>query len=205
MSYYHAQDNDDLVIKFKALFGLIQYKIKVPLIKLDENSASIVVKEKVEQGPQEKNIQSEKRKITPNEMLKSFSDMRELLNHVVALHTIIRKFLKKVTVKNLEWQSVIGVGDAAYTGMITGAFWAIKGSIVGLVSNYMKVKVVPNIMITPNFQQAISQTSLKCMIEFRIGHAILAGIKLFKFWKGGKPRFKTKPLSVLSGDKTKSV
>jgi hypothetical protein len=43
------------------------------------------------------------------------------------------------------------------------------------------------------------------MIQFRIGQAMLAGLKLIKFWKGGRPDFKTKPLSVLSEKKPKSL
>ena len=62
---------------------------------------------------------------------------------------------------------------------------------------------MPNISVQPQFQMAISQTSFKCMLQFRIGHAIIAGIKLLKFWKGGRPHFKSKSLSGLSSqDKT---
>ena len=56
------------------------------------------------------------------------------------LHVIVRKFFKKVSVKRFEWHSMIGVGDAAHTGMATGALWAIKGSIVGLIKSLFKIE-----------------------------------------------------------------
>lgn len=204
IDYYHGNHNDHLKITFKTLFGLIKYKINIPVIKVAEDSPSLIVEEKIEAGPKEKDKQQDTKKFTAEEMLQSFQDMQMLLKHVAGFYKIIRSFLRKVTVSNFEWNSRIGVGDASYTGMLTGAFWAVKGSIIGLVSSFMNVKTNPIIMITPEFNRALAETSFRCMIHFRIGHAIFVGIKLIKYWKGGRPRFKTKPLSILS-NKAKSV
>ncbi|WP_077214247.1 DUF2953 domain-containing protein [Bacillus dakarensis] len=205
IDYYHGQNNDHLEIKFKALLGLIQYKLNVPVMKMDDDSPSLVVKEKVEAGPNEKDKAQDTKKFTPEEMLDSFKDVNQLLKHVVGLYKIVRWFLSKTVVTKMEWNTVVGVGDAAYTGMICGAFWTVKGSLIGLVSTLMKVKTIPQIMVTPNFNATMGQTSFKCMIMFRIGHAMFAGIKLIKYWKGGKPRFRTKPLAHFSQNKTKSI
>jgi hypothetical protein len=202
---YHGQDNDYLKLEFRAWFGLIRYKREIPLIKLDENSPTIVMKQEQQMGHKEKSKKKETKQYSAEDLFNSFKDTKEILTHVIGLHKIIRSFLKKITIKEFEWFTVAGTGDAAYTGMLIGALWAIKGSIVGLISHHMKLKVMPNITITPNFQRAYSQTTLRCMIHFRIGHAMLAGIKLVKYWKGGKPKFRSKALSVFSGDKTKSV
>ena len=105
----------------------------------------------------------------------------------------------------MEWHSVIGVGNAALTGTLTGALWSVKGGVLGVISNYMRLKDMPNLSITPSFQKAYSQTQLSCMIQFRIGYAMVAGLKLVKFWKGGKPKFKTKPLSFISKDKSNTL
>lgn len=206
LTYYHHQDNDDLKIEFKIWFGLIKYKINVPLIKVDENSPSIVIKQNTQQskevgGPAE----NETKQFSVHDLLNTMRDAKEILEHVFKLHSIVRKFLKKVTIKKLEWNSLIGLGDAAHTGMIVGAFWAIKGSFIGLLSHYMKLKENPKISIVPHFQQTISQMHIKCIFQFRIGNAILAGIKLIKFWRGGLPKFRTKPLSTLSSEKSKSI
>jgi hypothetical protein len=203
--YYHARDNDHLKLKFRAWFGLIRYTLDVPLIKIDDDSPTIVVKEKVQKGAQEKQIQEDTKQYSADDLQNGINDWKKLLTHVFKLHKIIRMFLKKVSIKNLEWHSVIGIGDAAHTGMITGALWAAKGSLIGLISHYILLKEMPKIIITPHFQQVVSQTRLTCIIQFRVGHAMLAGVKLVKFWKGGLPHFKTKPLSVLSQDKTNQV
>lgn len=203
--FNHARDNDHLKLKFRVWFGLIRYTLDVPLIKMDDDSPTIVVKEIVKKGTQEKQIQEDTKRFSEDDLLNSISNWKSLLAHVVKLHKIIRMFLKKVSVKNLEWHSVVGLGDAAHTGMIIGALWTAKGSLIGLVSHYILLKEMPKIIITPHFQQFVSQTHLTCIIQFRVGHAILAGVKLVKFWKGGLPHFKRKPKSVLSSDKTKHV
>ncbi|MBP2241409.1 hypothetical protein J2Z40_001972 [Cytobacillus eiseniae] len=199
--YYHNNDNDHLKIECKAWFGLIKYKKDIPLIKVDDNSPTIVMKEEKSAGEQE----IETKQYSAKDLLNSMQDTNEILNHVISLHKIVRKFLKKISVKRFEWHTMFGLGDAAYTGMLTGGLWAVKGSMIGLLSNYMKLKESPYMTITPQFQFAVSQTIISCIFQFRIGHAIVAAFKLIKYWKGGKAKFKTKPLSALSNDKTKSV
>ncbi len=203
--YYHNNDNDHLKIEFKAWFGLIKYKKEIPLIKIDDHSPSIVTKGTKAFGPLGGTEKKDTNQYSAKDLLNSLQDTKELLTHVVSLHRIVRNFLKSISIKEFSWHTMIGIGDAAYTGMLTGAFWALKGSVIGLISHYMKLKAVPAITITPQFQFAVSQTVISCIIQFRIGHAMVAGIKLIKYWKGGMASFKTKPLSALSNDKTKSV
>ena len=203
INYYHRNDNDDLKIEFRAWFGLIKYKKEIPLIKVDDDSPSIILKGKTKMGPQESESDMTVNQITPRKVLSSLKNFREILEHVIRFNVVLRKFLRKITIKEFHWSTVVGVGDAALTGMLTGSLWAVKGSIIGLLSRYFQMKEIPKIMILPQFQQMIIQTELSCMFQFRIGHAIVAGLKLVKFWKGGLPHLEKN--TVLSDEKTKSV
>lgn len=205
LDYFHGNDNDHLTMTFKAWGGLITYKIEVPVIKIDDDSPTLVAETKVKTGKDETVKNEKTEQIDHNDMLNSLRDFKQLLTHIAGLHTIVRKFLKKITVSQVKWHSLVGVGDAAATGVLTGALWAAKGGIIGVLSHYMKLKEMPVMSITPSFQYAVSQTSFSCIFKVRVGHAILAGIKLVKYWKGGWPEFKTKPLSALSGDKTNTI
>jgi len=51
--YFHFQDDDSLKIECKAWLGLIKYKLNVPLIKVDDNSPTVVIKEEVQSGSTE--------------------------------------------------------------------------------------------------------------------------------------------------------
>lgn len=201
LDYYHGNDNDHLKLEFKIWFGIIKYKKEIPLIKIDDNSPTLVVKGKTKLGKDEKTLNEDEKQIDKKDIFHTLNDAKELLQHVVKFHHIARNFLRKVNVKRVEWHTVIGVGDAAYTAVATGGIWAIKGSIIGIISHYMKLKEMPRMTVTPYFQYRVTQTRFRCMIHFRIGQAMLAGLKLIKFWKGGRPDFKTKPLSVLSEKK----
>ena len=189
LKYYHHKDDDHLKIECRLWFGLIRFKKQIPLIKVDDDSPSIILKETGKSNEEPKN-NDKVHKITPQKLINSLKNFREILEHVFQLNIIIKSFLKKVSIQKFEWQSTIGIGDAVYTGVAAGALWSIKGSIIGVLSNYLRMKEMPKLMVQPNFQQMITSTDLSCMIQFRIGYAILAGLKLVKWWKGGLPHFK---------------
>jgi hypothetical protein len=194
INYFHHNGNDDLKIEFRIWFGSIKYKLNVPLIKVDDDSPGLIIKRTSNMGDSPTTAEKSEHKvdhIDKGDLIANMKNMKELLHHVFNLHVIVRKFFKKVTIKQFDWHSLIGVGDAAQTGVVSGALWAIKGGLIGLLSHYIKLKKMPNLTVTPHFQVHSIQTRLSCIFQFRIGHAILAGIKLIKFWKGGRPHFKT--------------
>ena len=85
------QDNDSFKVKLRAWFGLIRYTPDIPLIKIDDDSPSIVTEEETKTGKDE-NLTSKKRsQIFPEDLLEGFKDTEKLLKHVVSLHTIIQK------------------------------------------------------------------------------------------------------------------
>lgn len=199
INYYHRKDDDDLSIELRAWFGLVRYKKHFPLIKVDDQSASIIVKEKSKKTAAEET----ENKISVEDVLNNLKNYQEILEHVVQFNRIVRRFLNTIAVKRFDWQSIIGVGDAARTGTAAGVLWTIKGSITGLISHYLRMKTMPQIMVYPHFQQMITQTNLSCMIQFRIGYAIGAGLLIVKFWKGGKSHLKS--TSMRSNEKVKTI
>ncbi|MDQ0231047.1 DUF2953 domain-containing protein [Metabacillus malikii] len=198
----HVGDDDRFKIKARAWFGILRYTIDIPFVKVDENGPNLIIKQKQKVGKEKKNhkVKESKEKVTPEESFHFFHDVKAIMEHIVGIHKIIRRFLKKVKVKKLEWHSQIGIGDAAHTGVLTGAVWSIKGGVIALIRQYMKVTITPVVSITPEFNQICSRTKLECMIQFRIGQAMLAGIQFIKYWRGGKPKLKSKPLSTFSNE-----
>ncbi|MFD1739330.1 DUF2953 domain-containing protein [Bacillus salitolerans] len=204
IDYFHTQDNDNMSIMVRLWF--IRYTFNIPLVKIDKESNSLVLKRDSYAGTVKEKKQETEQKVTPTEFINLMKNTQELLQHVVEFHSIVKKFLNKITIQKLEWHSNIGAGDAALTGTLVGAGWSIKGCIIGILSQYMKLKAVPNITITPFFQQMFSHTKLTCIFSFRIGNAILAGLRVVKFWKGGFPSFKSNtPSFIKSEDNEKSI
>jgi Protein of unknown function (DUF2953) len=194
----HVGDNDQFKIKFRAWFGLLRYTINIPLVKIDDDGPNLIVKEEQKVGSENTNHKGKEKKVTPEDVLNSISDIKEIAEHIVELHKILRRFLKKIKIKKLEWHSQFGIGNAAHTGLLTGAAWAIKGSVIGIISQYLRLIATPVVTITPEFNQYCSRTKLQCIFQFRIGQTILAGIQFIKYWKGGRPKFKNKPFSLFT-------
>lgn len=182
--YQHVRDNDEFTIKLSAWFGLLRYTINIPVINVDMDSASVKVKES--KGVSNQTKSEEKRRITPDDMIHIFHKMKRVVEHIVGFHKIIRHFLKKIQVKQFEWNSTIGIGDAAHTGVLVGSCWAIKGSVIGLLTTTLHFRVMPLVTITPDFQEQRAETAILCILRFRIGQAIMTGIKLLRYWKGSK-------------------
>ncbi|MFJ7744381.1 DUF2953 domain-containing protein [Peribacillus sp. NPDC097295] len=197
-SYKRVQKDDLIHMRMTAWFGLFHYIMKVPVIKKDDESASLIVEKETGMLDEQKKESTEK--VTVENLLNGLSDMRTLIHHIVDLHRIIRNFLGKIQVKEFAWHSVVGTKNAAQTGILTGNCWALKGSIIGLLTTYLDFRVMPIYTITPDFYRKQANTSITCIAEFRIGQAILTGIKLLRYWKGGKVSFKSKTLAKFSGD-----
>lgn len=193
----HSQDDDHIKIRFSIWFGLIRYKINVPMVAVDKETPNIVFK-KEKKASISTGESKKKEKFSVKNLLANIHDTKEVIKRVVDMVPILQRFLKKISVTKLEWHSHIGVGDAAHTGVITGIGWSIKGTIMGVISHYLNLKTHPEYSITPSFQVAVSETRLRCMIHFRIGYAMVAGIRVIKSWRGGLPKFKSRTLSKLN-------
>lgn len=183
--FQHAQDDDEWKITFQTLFGMIRYTIHIPLVKIDKESPGVVIAHKETIEAISKGMMK-RSKYTPKEMMDNFQKAKEFAKHVVRLNEIIKKFLGHISITKFEWQTKIGTGNAATTGMIVGLGWSLKYSLLAFFSKYMKLKTSPFFMITPSFHEAASETKFVCMIHFRIGHAMLAGIRMVKYWRGNR-------------------
>lgn len=92
---------------------------------------------------------------------------------------IIFRFLGNINMTTCEWITKIGLQDASITGMLTGIIWAIQSVILGNLSHLILLKTIPTIEVYPLFNNEYFESELHCIISFRIGHVILAGIQVF--------------------------
>jgi hypothetical protein len=205
IEFTHTQDNDHLRATLRA-YKFLSYSIDVPMVKVDKEDGSLQYEK--QQNPSSKAQQSEpidRNKITPTEIINRIQNMYDFLQKVVGLHIIVRIFLRKITVHKFVWNTWIGTGDAAFTGMLTGGVWSLKGNIVGLVGHFMKLKGEPELSVTPFFQQKTSQTKLLCMFSFRIGHAIGAVLRIVKYWKGHSVKLPSGSENPLQNNENPSI
>lgn len=182
----HAKDNDYYRVTFMAWFKLIRYTYEIPVVKVQKDSNTLLVEEK--SGAGENTNKDKWKDYSMEDGLNLLEDVKQFLEHVVGLHTIIRKFLSHIAVRNLKWHTRVGLGDAALSAILVGVVWSAKSGFVHLLDQYMRLKDPPRMTVVPAFQKMWSETIFQCIISFRLGQAILVGLRLVKHWRK-MPRF----------------
>jgi hypothetical protein len=169
ISYQHEKDMDELNIKI-TFWKIISIQKKINLNQLETSNL------------QQKEWMNEKEEPEEDELTEGFiKKAKKTFRLAQNVIPIVNEFLKKITVHSFEWKTKIGSKDASIAGMLTGALWGVKGGIVGVISQRMKLKELPTLTITPLFHQSTISTSLQCMISFRVGKAIYAIMQLVKY------------------------
>ncbi|MRH42848.1 DUF2953 domain-containing protein [Aquibacillus halophilus] len=123
-------------------------------------------------------------KITPNELLNKLRIIKSAIQHILDFKPKALKFIAKISVHQLDWDTKVGTGDASNTGLLTGGIWAVKGGIVGLMVNHMRFITKPNVLVTPYFQHRLVHTEVECILSVRLGQTIYAIIQMIKHFQG---------------------
>ena len=181
---HYSFDGHDHLLKVngKALFGLISIR-KTILPKTDQKNietedASITKKE---QTYQPKDPQSRPR--MADEENSPFEYVEMVFGYLSTFYHMLKNFFKRIKVRQLIWTSEIGTGDAATTGIATGASWAVKGNILAMIRHYFLLETKPQVNVFPDFQNPVLRTNIHCMIQVQVGQTIIAGIKAIRLFR----------------------
>ncbi|MCY8533370.1 DUF2953 domain-containing protein [Bacillus vallismortis] len=201
VEYLHADDNDKLTLKITALFGLIRIKKSIPAIKVNKADGSVDIKQKTKSKVKKS---SSEKKITFDDVQQSIHKIEMILQQVKNLRKISASFLAHLHITKLEWITIVGIQDAAVTGVLTGAVWSVKGGIAAMLYDHLSFVNKPVYEVIPSFQVPVSRTHFQCIFFFRFGHAMLAA---FKFVKYGRELsvFKKNPSSRMTSKNDSSV
>jgi len=84
----------------------------------------------------------------------------------------------RVRLERFIWHTFIGFDDAAETGIVAGAVWALKGIIMATFINNLKVTGPKDLRVITNFDRDILKTEIDCLISVWIGYVLVAGLKM---------------------------
>ncbi|MEK3881500.1 DUF2953 domain-containing protein [Paenibacillus sp. PL2-23] len=180
-------NDDEAIIRVRALYGLLQFKYKVPIMKW--TGTAVKMEEQI--SAKSAGIDTWKQfedEINADKVARSIDRLRDILHMVRDLTGLIRKTMSHVKLTDWRWTTSVGTGDAMWTAMATGAVWSIKTSILGVLSQMVQIKNNPSVSVNPSFNHPAFTTEWSCIAQIRLGYAILAGLQLLvrmKRWKGG--------------------
>jgi len=182
--FTRKNDDDHVEIQFLILNDIIKFNLEIPFIDLInyKDKFSIEIKEKFETGKDETDIKKNKSIITLNKLIEGYkraSKMKEMLG------TMLIYLSDKIVIRRLNWDTRIGLDDAALTGISTGILWTFKNLIISFILNHKEIKDL-NIDIVPEFNSLVLETDFYCIIKLKMVYIIIAGLNGIKVKiKGG--------------------
>ncbi|CAM3967862.1 DUF2953 domain-containing protein [Paenibacillus alkaliterrae] len=179
--------NDDAELNVRALFGLIRYRYKIPIIQF--TGSSVEIKEQVSSSSAGINTWKQfNDDIDAEKVVNAIDKMKTILQMTRNLTGWVRRTLTKVRLDEWKWSTSVGTGDAMWTAMATGFVWSVQTSVLGILSQMVKLHAEPKMNVQPIYQQPAFTTEISCIAQIRFGYAILAGLQLLvriKKVKGG--------------------
>lgn len=120
-----------------------------------------------------------------------------LLEGLPEIKRVIQQFMRHIRCRDLQWQTKIGVGDAAGTGTLIGMIWGSKSLIVSVLAHYLRLIGIPRFDVQPVWNSNYLRTRFHCILTFQLGHAMIAGVRIL-YWlrKGREQQWQTTPSRV---------
>lgn len=95
------------------------------------------------------------------------------------INDILNLLNKNVEVQNFSIFVDIGVGNAALTGIVCGAAYALLGLVRGFITSIIAVQETCELLVTPRHNKFVFDISGNVVIDFRV-------VNLFKMYRGIK-------------------
>ncbi|MED0677117.1 DUF2953 domain-containing protein [Aneurinibacillus thermoaerophilus] len=175
--YERTNENDRIDIEISVLKRLLKYRFTVNQLQIRSISEGIKVSERVEVGQQAPK-RAKKTRITPRTIQVWQWKFARLLRNVYDLNQILRRTLENVRGEELIWKTNIGLGEASATGAVVGVVWTVKSALIALLSHYISLRARPRLYVIPDFQREMLDIYLLYILRLRIGHAIIAVIRI---------------------------
>lgn len=172
-----AEEKDRWVLKFRWLYGLVRYEWLAPKMNFRGKEGLILQSKTVNEQAGEK-TQENKIKIDEAFVKKEYRKLMALIKNTFGISRWLQETFSHVRCVNLHWHTQIGAGDAMETATLTGLAWTLKGSLIGYLSNHIKLKTQPRLYILPMYNQTKWRTELNCIFKLRTGYAMIAGLLL---------------------------
>ena len=147
-------DNDNkFLIKIVTLGGLVKYTI-IDSKQLDEK--------RIEK--KEKSISKENK---AKKLYKNYDEDKYFTKEVIYY------LWRKIKIKKINWNTRLGIENAAVLGIMTGILWSIKGVIIGFILNN---KIVEDLYVdvVPVYNTNNIEISFNCIIKVKIVYIITA-------------------------------
>ena len=88
----------------------------------------------------------------------------------------LRKLMFHIECTKWNWHTTIGTGDPVSVAITSGIIWGIKGSLLGLASQYMRLTGKPIMQVQPLYNVEFFNSEWSCVLKLKLGQALVAAV-----------------------------
>lgn len=173
----HKSD-DYAKITVRLLYGIVRMNYEIPSIVFRNMKEGFLVKTEQRMSHSRGEAEGSER-VNKRKVKKWAKEIKIMLRATDALKLWVKQTLTRVHMTHLSWSTHIGVGDAAYTAILTGWVWSIKSIIIGFLSYQIKFEQLPVLQVVPVWEDEMEfRTELDCQMKIRMTAVLIAGLTL---------------------------
>ncbi len=180
LEYWREGTDDRLLVNLRGPYGIVFQRMEIPLVELIATPAGpgITYLRKTQDALHGEQ-QERKTKILFRETGKLRALWRKLQPMWHAYRPALRYLLRHVHMQALTWETRVGLEDAAQSGLLVGAIWALKGVLLTAAQELMQIdERRASITVSPYFNHAYFSTYFHCIFTIRLAHVINVQWKL---------------------------
>lgn len=98
---------------------------------------------------------------------------------------LIRPVVNRMDIRDVRWETGIGLGDAAVTGMATGMVWTLKEMGMAFLNSVTTFQNKPEIIVQPNYVGEGFYSTFTCHVTVK-PPVLLKLIKVRRNWRKGR-------------------
>ena len=166
--YRRVGEDDDGELEIRALYGLIRRKKVLSMFDWSWAERELILG----RGAREAAT------IDRDDVERFFRNARLALRLTFHLTGVVRRLTARIRVTEWEWRTAIGLRDAFWTAMMTGAVWSIKTGFAGVLSRRVRLCVQPALRVEPLFGSSAFKTGLAFTARIRAGWLLMAALVL---------------------------
>ncbi|MDD4601706.1 hypothetical protein SDC9_05864 [bioreactor metagenome] len=195
LRYQRSNTDDYIAVNVYLGKTILLYSMKVPMIDLVKNDELLWLESsiKTNEVKVKTHIHRERRFLWnvykiyfwhPRRLKRM---LRSVQYYSRLYRRIVLKLVNSLACEHLKWETKYGSDDAAITGIMTGAFWALKGMLVTVLKRRFVFREQPQLSVSPVFGQPCFEISFQCIFSLRLGKIINATTIFVNFsGKGAK-------------------
>ncbi|CAI6061188.1 hypothetical protein PAECIP112173_01791 [Paenibacillus sp. JJ-100] len=176
---FRKHKSDDYAkINVRMMYGLVRMNYEIPSIIFRNMKEGFLFKTEHSMNHSRGEVLGSQR-VNKRKVENWANEVKVMLKATEALKIWFKQTLKRVHITNLFWSTAFGVGDAAYTAMLSGWLWSVKSMIIGFLTYQMRFRTVPDLEVLPVWSDEMEfRMELDFKLQIRMLSIFIAGGRL---------------------------